>query len=157
MFSPLSSPPNSSPKRKSAASINLDEPDFPRRNLLEIFENDIYHKPTAAPQTIPRSTKREDVPVDLDTSLTTTTPTVGVNVSLAQPTTTVTYTLTATSGTKAIATSGGKPSVINIGNLDATSFTLGNISKFDANSFTLSNLSKSGAQNSGPFRFYAIF
>ncbi|VUZ38616.1 unnamed protein product [Hymenolepis diminuta] len=149
MFSPLSSPVSSSSKRKSAASINLDESDFPRRNLLDIFENDIYHKPTAAPQTIPRSTKREDVSVDLDTSLTTTTPTVGANVSLVQPTTTVTHTLTATSGTKVFATSGGKPSVITIGNLDATSFTLGNISKFDANSFTLSNPSKSGAQNSG--------
>ncbi|KAM3177395.1 hypothetical protein ACTXT7_004655 [Hymenolepis weldensis] len=147
MFSPLSSPASSSPKRKSAASINLDEPDFPRRNLLDIFENDICHKPTAAPQTIPRSTKREDVPVDLDTSLTTTTPTVGATVSVTQPTTNVTYTLTATSGTKAIATSGGNPSVITTGNLDATSFTLGNISKFDANSFTLSNLSKSGPQD----------
>nr|CDS33710.2 centrosomal protein of 192 kDa [Hymenolepis microstoma] len=142
MFSPLSSPV----KRNGVSGVNLDGPDFPRENLLDIFENGIHHKSTTSPQVIPRSTKQQYVPIGLDTNLTSTTPTT---VFRAQPTTTVTYTMADASGTKAVATSSVIPPVTTTGNLDATSFTLGNISKFDANSFTLSNLSKSGNQNSG--------
>ncbi|VDO04216.1 unnamed protein product [Rodentolepis nana] len=140
MFSPLSSPA----KRNGAGSINLDGSNSPRGNPLDIFENGIHHKSTAAPQVIPRSTTHQYVPVVLDTNLTSATPSMG-----AQPTATVTHTMPAASGTKAIAPSSVIPSVTTTGNLDAASFTLGNISKFDANSFTLSNLSKSGNQNSG--------